>query len=499
MLGYEQSRITQPLFSGYPFHGAKAITLRARIPEHPGALTSRSAPACGVEIHQITAGFTHSFLYPYPYRIGYMDPLVAFIITLALITAVSLWYRISPFFTLIGGAILFGLLAGMTPDRTILGVATGVGKVFAAFGIIILCGAVIAKLLQEQHQTEEIVADIRRSVKNPPVIAGFSGYLLSVPITCCITSFIMLNPILDDLEKDTAKRNELLYLAAVGGIISYALVYPTPVVIPLFDAFSGGMSPLLFDAIAIPLSLGALAGVLLFFRWARPAAVLPGKGTPPQAAEQPPAVQAGRYEGVHWRAWAPFIAILIAIPVSLLVLNLSHGSMINVIMLVGAVTALALASPDVRAHGLSQGAKHAGLIIFDICGAGALGFVIVESGFAENTLGQLTLLIPVILVPFILAALIETAQGSRVVTAVITAEVLAGSTVVSAIHPVPLILLISAGSCIISYVTDPFFWLVQRTTGDDIRTMVKNYTMPIALAGIGIFTIAVVLEYLVFR
>ena len=173
--------------------------------------------------------------------------------------------------------------------------------------------------------------------------------------------------------------------------------------------------------------------------------------------------------------------------------------MINVIMLVGAVTALALASPDVRAHGLSQGAKHAGLIIFDICGAGALGFVIVESGFAQNALGQLTLLIPVILVPFILAALIETAQGSRVVTAVITAEVLAGSTVVSAIHPVPLILLISAGSCIISYVTDPFFWLVQRTTGDDIRTVVKNYTLPIALAGIGIFIIAVVLEYLVFR
>ena len=50
-----------------------------------------------------------------------MDPLAAFIITLALITAVSLWYRISPFFTLIGGAILFGLLAGMTPDGTILG------------------------------------------------------------------------------------------------------------------------------------------------------------------------------------------------------------------------------------------------------------------------------------------------------------------------------------------------------------------------------------------
>jgi GntP family gluconate:H+ symporter len=428
-----------------------------------------------------------------------MDPLPAFVITLALITIVSLRYRTSPFFTLIGGAILFGLLAGMTPDATMLGIIAGVGKVFSAFGIIILCGAVIAKLLQEQHQIEEIVADIRRYVKNPPVIAGLSGYLLSVPITCCITAYIMLNPILDSLEKDRARRNVLLYLAAVGGIISYALIYPTPVVIPLIDAFSGGMSPLLFDAVSIPLSLLVLGGILLFFRFIQADTGIPGRESQPTSHEISGTGTPVMHQGFHWRAWAPFIAILAAIPVALLLLHLSQVSMINVIMLVGAVTAIALAPQAVRVQGLSQGAKHAGMIIFDICGAGALGFVIVKSGFAQIALDQLTLLIPVILVPFILAALIETAQGSRVVTAVITAEVLAGSAVVGAIHPIPLILLISAGSCIISYVTDPFFWLVQRTTGDDIKTVVKNYTLPIALAGVGIFVVAVAMEYLVFR
>ena len=107
-----------------------------------------------------------------------MDLLIAFIITIAAITAVSLWYRISPFFTLIGGAILFGLLAGMTLDETMLGIVAGVGKVFSAFGIIILCGAVIATLLQFQNYTEDIVSDIRRFIKYPPVLAGFSGYFL---------------------------------------------------------------------------------------------------------------------------------------------------------------------------------------------------------------------------------------------------------------------------------------------------------------------------------
>jgi len=77
--------------------------------------------------------------------------------------------------------------------------------------------------------------------------------------------------------------------------------------------------------------------------------------------------------------------------------------------------------------------------------------------------------------------------------------VLAGSVVAGAIHPLPLILLISAGSCIVSYVTDPYFWLVQRTTGDDLRTVVRNYTLPVALVGIFLFTCALCLEYLVFR
>ncbi|NMB77987.1 MAG: GntP family permease [Methanomicrobiales archaeon] len=424
-----------------------------------------------------------------------MDLLIAFIITIALITAVSLWYRISPFFTLVGGSILFGLLAGMTLDATLVGIITGVGRVFSAFGIIILCGAVIAILLQEQKQAEEIVSDIRRLVHDPPALAGFSGFLLAVPIACCVTAYILLNPVLDCLEKDRARRNILLYLAAVGSIISYALIYPTPVTIPLIAGFAGSAGPVLFDAIAVPVSLALLAGVVLFFRWARPEVM--GSGQPPtppeclvSTADPPPAF--------HWRAWAPFIAIIIAIPVSYLLLGLSHTATVNFIMLIGAVTAIGLASPAVRAPGLAKSAKHAGMIIFDICGAGALGFVIVQSGFAQGTMGQLMAAIPVILVPFILAAVIETAQGSRVVTAIITAEVLAGSAVVSAMHPVTLILLISAGSCIVSYVTDPYFWLVQRTTGDDIGTVVKNYTLPVALAGIAIFVVAVGLEFFIF-
>jgi len=141
----------------------------------------------------------------------------------------------------------------------------------------------------------------------------------------------------------------------------------------------------------------------------------------------------------------------------------------------------------------SSGAKHAGVIIFDLCGAGALGAVIGASALGTQAYGLLTLWLLAIVVPFLLAALIQTAQGSRMVTAVVTGEIIAKSSLAASIQPVPLILLVSGGACIVSYLTDPYFWLVQRATGDDVITVVKNYTLPLASFGIVLFVVAAVL------
>jgi len=427
-----------------------------------------------------------------------MDLLLVFIVTLILITAVSTWCRISPFFTLILGAIFFGLLAGMGLDATIREIATGAGRVFATFCIIIFSGAVIATFLQEQNQAGEIVSDIRRIVKNPPALAGFSGWLLAVPLACCVTAYVMLVPILRCLAGEGRDRCLLLCLAAVGSVLSFSLIYPSPAVIPLYRAFSAGTSAFLYNAIAIPLSLVVLAGVILsgYRNFRASSGDTGGSGSCPP--REPAAIIDKDSKSIHWRAWAPFIAIVAAIPVTFLVLGLSHAGSINIVMLTGAVTTIALAPAGIRSGTVTKGAKHAGVIIFDICGAGALGYVIVSSGFAGQALLGMTSFLPVILVPFIIAALLATAQGSRVTTAVITSEVLAGSVIIGQVHPIPLILLIAAGSCIVSYVTDPYFWLVQRTTGADMGTVVQYYTLPIALAGVAIFMVAAALEYLVF-
>ena len=165
-------------------------------------------------------------------------------------------------------------------------------------------------------------------------------------------------------------------------------------------------------------------------------------------------------------------------------------------MLAGAVTALAIATPGARAGGLQRGTKHAGIIIFDICGAGALAGVILASGFSETALGQIAGIVPVLLVPFVLASLIQTAQGSRVVTAVVTAGILAGTPVAAAINPAALVLMVAAGCFLFSFVTDPYFWIISRATGEDLSGMIRDYTLPLAMCGIALYLVALSIQFI---
>jgi gluconate:H+ symporter, GntP family len=417
-----------------------------------------------------------------------MYSILIFLLTIALITAVAIKYRTPPFLTLIGGALFFGIASGMPLDTLVREVTAGMGRVFALLGLVILAGAVIAKVMQEQHQVEQLVNDIQVVVKKPFELSGVAGFLLAIPLMCCITAFVILTPIINALGGGSQKTKGLLYTAALGSLISFALIYPTPVIIALFSAIPGAaVSPFTFDLYILPIALVLLAGAIFLMRnryetYEGANQHIPEPDTPGASLKN------------HARVWYPFIAMGIAMALGIAIFHLSPGSLIQIVMLAGVVTALALAPAEVRKSAFSSGAKHAGVIIFDLCGAGALGAVIGASGLGTEAFGLLTIALPAIVVPFLLAALIQTAQGSRVVTAVITGEIIAGTSIAASIHPLPLILLISGGACIVSYITDPYFWLVQRATGDDVITVVKNYTLPLAALGVVLFVVATAME-----
>ncbi|ADN36787.1 Citrate transporter [Methanolacinia petrolearia DSM 11571] len=419
-----------------------------------------------------------------------MDPVLVLILTLAFITVLAFSRKVPTFVFLFSGAVFLGLLAGFGFEQVLTWAIEGMGNIFSSFAVIILSGIVIVRLLSDQSLLDIIISGLRFGIKDRGVNAGIIGYILSIPTTCCITTYLMIAPAMKKPGDKTPGSNRPLYLVAVGSIISYVLIFPTPATIPLLTGLAPDYPVFNFDAITIPLSFGILVIILLLsgFLYRKTKretveSVLPEEKVP-----------AGR----KIRAWAPFIVMFAAIPVGLFLLQLSHLILTQFIMLAGMITALALAPPDIRMKSFSKGAKFAGLILFDFCSAGAVGKVIVGSGIANGIMDSMIPVLPDILVPFIIAAVFATVQGSRVVTAVISSEIIATAGLAETLHPVPLILMVSAGTCFISYLTDPYFWLVQRTTGDDITTVMKHYTLPLAVAAVIIFVVALLLTVFFF-
>ena len=54
--------------------------------------------------------------------------------------------------------------------------------------------------------------------------------------------------------------------------------------------------------------------------------------------------------------------------------------------------------------------------------------------------------------------------------------------------------MISAGAFMFSYVSDPFFWVLKRVTGDEFSGVVRNYTLPLSAAGLVTLAVALIVE-----
>ena len=403
-----------------------------------------------------------------------ISALPALALTLAFLCVVSWRSRYPPFLTLIAGALIFALLTG-TGTEAIAAFTEGAGAIFSLLAIPIFCGAVIAAVIRRNGGVERIVTDLGRVTRRPHLAAGVAGYLLSVPMMCCITPFIVLAPLLGHIRTQYGLTTRIFYVGAIGSVVSFVLLYPLPVTYAIvngLDAAAGFDVPA-YLLVAFPLSLFIL--VLATFALMGPEVRCCRPETP--AGEHPAPVRAG---------WLPVLLPIALLITGNLVPLLSFLANINLALIGGLVAAIAVCTPDLREEAVASGTKNAGIIIFDLCGAGGLGAVIAaEGGLTDFVLAHGAFLAP-LLIPFLLAALLQASQGSRVVTAIVTTTILAGTGIPAAVGIIPFVLMTAAGTMVLSIFTDPYFWLIRRTTGDTVPDVLKQYTLPLTCAGIGV-------------
>ena len=132
--------------------------------------------------------------------------------------------------------------------------------------------------------------------------------------------------------------------------------------------------------------------------------------------------------------------------------------------------------------------KEAGVIILITGAGGAFGSIlrsgnlggIIETHFSGVQAG--------IFLPFILAAILKTAQGSSTVAIITAATIIAPMMDVlgleSEMSRALAVLAVGAGAMTVSHINDSYFWVVSQFSGMHTKTTLKSHTIATLLQGI---------------
>ena len=145
-------------------------------------------------------------------------------------------------------------------------------------------------------------------------------------------------------------------------------------------------------------------------------------------------------------------------------------------------------NPDVLGEWTGQAIKSAGPIIAITGAGGAFGYMLRVTPIGDY-LGNALLGWEVgLLLPFILAAALKTAQGSSTVSVITTSSlmvpILPQLGLDSTMGVVFVILAMGAGSMVVSHANDSYFWVVSKFSNLDVSIAYKTYSTGTIILGV---------------
>jgi gluconate:H+ symporter, GntP family len=131
--------------------------------------------------------------------------------------------------------------------------------------------------------------------------------------------------------------------------------------------------------------------------------------------------------------------------------------------------------------------KDAAIIILITGAGGCFGKVLQVSELSSVTAGVVAAVNIGIWLPFILASIFKTAQGSSTVAIIATASIISPLAItlgfVTPLEKALVVVMIGAGSAVVCHANDSFFWVVTQLSGIPVNKGLRTFTPGSAVAG----------------
>ena len=449
--------------------------------------------------------------------------IIVFVICIAVMIFAISKLKIHPFLSIMGISVIFAFIADISLKDIPSIIGAGFSGTFTSIGIVIILGALIGTVLEKTGGALKLSDMVIKVVgkKNPELAMLIMGWIVSIPVFCD-SGFVILNPIKKALIKRTMTSTVAMSMALSAGLyISHVFIPPTPGPIAAANSLNVGNHLLIVIGMGVACSILPLIAGYFFAKYigtkVKSSSELNNTDETVQTYEELVASYGKLPNG--------FLAVS---PIIVPILLMALASIFNMAKIEGNISILVnfLGTPIIAlAVGVifsvityfnqkkhtkemqsfydmtNDTLKIVGPILFVTAAGGVLGKVISSSSLVAFITENATIFESIgIFFPFILSAILKTAQGSSTVALTTTAGILAPLMGALGLDTPVLasltVMAIGAGAMTVSHANDSYFWIVVELSGLKINDAYKARTLATFVQGITALIIIMILAFL---
>ena len=431
-------------------------------------------------------------------------------LTIAFIIFATAKYKIHPFLTLIIASLGMGLVGGLETEIIIKSLSEGFGNTLKSIGIVIACGSIIGTYLEKTGSAKSIARSLLKITGNDrsPLAMNLTGFFVSIPVFCD-SGYVILSTLNKAINRKTGISLAVLGTSLAAGLYAtHVFVPPTPGPLAAASILGANIGRVLIYGfiVAVPVSLvGWFWSIYYCSRFSLNSDLM----------EEQEKDEVSQLPDV-FTALLPIIVPIFLITIKSVIdhpsIVLQNKTLEQIISFIGhpiiaillgvfiAMISMRDLSKEKHFNWVADGLKAAGTIILITGAGGAFGNIlratsisdVINQGLIDFEIG--------LLLPFFIAALLKTAQGSSTVSIITTAAMIAplldALGLSSEMGKVLSVLAIGAGAMTVSHLNDSYFWVVSQFSKMSTNVALRSHTVATLLQGITAILLIQVLSLL---
>ena len=422
--------------------------------------------------------------------------IVCFVIAIILMIVMISKFKVHPFLALMSISLVLAVVAGIDLSKIPAMIGVGFSGTFKSIGIVIIFGTIIGTVLEKTGAALKLADMVVKLVgqRRPELAMLIMGWVVGIPVFCD-SGFVVLNSIREALYKKISASPVAMSVALSGGLYaSHVFIPPTPGPIAAAGTLGLGGNLLLVIIMGIVVSVPVLVAVYFFSKSIAKSVTISDK--------EADATITASYEELlkkfgklpsGFSSLAPIIMPIIFMAVGSVIDVLAKQGMLDkaallpkiflflgnpiIALAIGVIFCVFLLAETKKMrefdHITNESLKIAGPILFITAAGGVLGNVITEAGFVNFIKENASTIKAIgIFFPFIISAVLKTAQGSSTVAIITTASIMGAFSAdnslmqtlgfTSEISAALCVMAIASGAMCVSHANDSYFWVVTN-------------------------------------